>query len=85
MKKKCFAVIVTPPVLRIPTGLCILDDLKYLSLVEIGTIFFFFFFFDNGAPSWSNDLLLACTFEGIYRNFDIFLVELVIYELEPEK
>ena len=61
-----------PPVLRIPTGLCILDDLKYLSLVEIGTIC------DNGAPSWSNDLFLTCTFEGIYRNFDIFLAELVI-------
>ena len=68
-----------PPVLRIPTGLCILDDLKYLSLVEIGTIF------DNGAPSWSNDLFLTCTFEGIYRNFDIFLAELVIYEFELEK
>ena len=68
------------PLLFIPTGLCILDGLKYLSLVETGTIFF-----DNGAPSWSNDLFLACTFEGIYRNFDIFLAELVIYEPEPEK
>ena len=47
--------------------------------MEIGTIF------DNGAASWSNDLFLACTFGGIYRNFDIFLAELVIYELEPEK
>ena len=75
-----------PPVLRMPTGLCFFFfffffffDLKYLSLVEIGTIF------DNGAASWSNNLFLACTFEGIYRNFDIFLAELVIYELEPEK
>ena len=78
--KNALPLLFIPPVLRIPTGLCILDDLKYLSLVEIGTIFF-----DNGAPSWSNDLFLACTFEGIYRNFDIFLAELVIYELEPEK
>ena len=77
--KNALPLLFLPPVLCIPTGLCILDDLKYLSLVEICTIF------DNGAPSWSNDLFLACTFEGIYRNFDIFLAELVIYEFEPEK
>ena len=52
---------------------------KYLTLVNIGTTF------DNGAPSWSNDLFLTCTFEGIYQNFDIFLAELAIYEPEPEK
>ena len=29
----------------------------------------------NGTPTWSNNLLLKYTFEGIYRNFDIFLAE----------
>ena len=38
--KNALPLLFIPPVLRIPTGLCILDDLKYLSLVEIGTIFF---------------------------------------------
>ena len=36
--KNALPLLFIPPVLRIPTGLCILDDLKYLSLVEIGTI-----------------------------------------------
>ena len=31
---KCFNIIVLPPVVRIPTELCILDDLKILKLSE---------------------------------------------------
>ena len=42
---------------------------KYVNLVDIGEIS------PKTPQSWSETFALVHTFEGIYRNFDIFLVE----------
>ena len=52
---------------------------KYVNLVDIGEIL------PMAHPNWSKKLALVHTFEGIYRNFDVFHVKMAIYEFELEK
>ena len=52
---------------------------KYVNLVDIGEI-------SPMVPQIGVEkLALVHTFEGIYRNFDVFHVKMAIYEFELEK
>ena len=52
---------------------------KYVNLVDIGKIS------PISTPKIGVKLALVHTFEGIYRNFDVFHVKMAIYEFELKK
>ena len=51
---------------------------KYINLVDFGEI-------SPMAPQIGVKTCLVHTFEGIYRNFNVFHVEMAIYEFKLEK